>query len=100
MDEVTAIKECKKLWLEIVESAMTKEEFLNSTSGRKWTNKRYSFDCPLCAISYSHGVDLRCPTCPLVKQYGKGCYELGYVDDYMPSPKWLKAIGNLEVQDA
>ncbi len=66
-----AIRECKRLWKEIGKSGLRKGSFLCSPAGKKWLDKGYQDNCPLCEC-------FCCRTCPLMTQYGKGCFELGY----------------------
>ena len=84
-----AISECKRLWEEIEKSGKDKYEFLNSPDGKKWLDKDYQDDCPLC--EYAGGT--ACDRCPLRIQYGKGCYDLGFNDD---KPGWFEAVRGLK----
>ena len=85
LTEAQAIKECQELWAEIAKSGFQKGKFLRTESGKKWAIKGYPADCPLC--QYMKNTlgwgDLcgRCPHCPLVLQFGQGCYELEYDED-------------------
>ena len=73
MNKRKAISECKKVWKEIKESRLSKEDFLETPAGRKWIDKGYANNCPLCEYASDS-----CSKCPLVTQYGKDCYELGF----------------------
>ncbi len=75
MNKRKAISECKKLWKEIDESGLSKDEFLDTPAGKKWRDKNYHSDCPLCEYAYEINI---CHRCPLVKQYGRGCFDLGF----------------------
>lgn len=89
-----AIRECKRLWKELEKSGLTKGEFLFDTrAGRKWLNKLYNSDCPLCEYAKRHNS---CRYCPLFTQYNKGCFELGYAGWIHCSPEWFKAIQGLK----
>ena len=80
--ETQAIRECKKLWAEVAESGLSKGEFLDTESGEKWVKKGYVVACPLCQyVKNTLGWDDlsgRCPGCPLVKQFERGCFSLKY----------------------
>ena len=86
-----AIRECKQLWEEIEESGLTKFSFLNSSAGKKWTDKEYECNCPLC----EYAIGLGCPNCPLIKQYGEDCYSLGFDED-SNEPGFFDAIRGLK----
>ncbi len=87
-----AIRECKQLWGEIEESGLSKSSFLEGSAGKKWVDKDYGCDCPLC----EYALDSPCPKCPLVKQYGEDCYALGFKDDGKIEPSFFDAIRGLK----
>lgn len=91
-----AIRECKRLWKEIEKSGLTKLAFLNSQAGERWEGRRYDLDCPLCEYETQHRGKFDCERCPLLTQYGKGCYSLGFggLGGYS-SPEWFKVIRGL-----
>jgi len=89
-----AIRECKKLWEEIEKSRLSKMGFLNSPGGEKWWDKHYRGECPLC--EYAFDLSNGCPKCPLVKQYGKDCFALGY-SRFGRSPSFFEAVRGLNV---
>jgi len=96
MNKRQAIKECKELWREIEESGLSKTEFLRTPADEKWVNKDYWGDCPLCEYSQSKEGMATCNHCPLVTQYGKNCYKLGFNDDKLSLPSFFKAIRGLK----
>ncbi len=75
----TAIRECKRLWKEIVASGLSKWDFLQTEAGWKWKKKNYQHDCPLCQYDSEHEDD--CKACPLIIQYGQYCYRLAFGSD-------------------
>lgn len=89
-----AIRECKTLWQAIRKSGLDKMTFMLSTQGEKWLNKEYPNDCPLCAYDSQFGDD--CNHCPLVVQYDKSCWDLGYVYRDKCTTAFFEAIENLE----
>ncbi|KKN78470.1 hypothetical protein LCGC14_0350020 [marine sediment metagenome] len=91
MTKREAIRECKGLWKEIERSGKSKWEFLESPAGKKWKDKDYTSDCPLC--EYSDGD---CDKCLLLIQYGEDCYDLGYEDDRLNSPSFFEAVRGLK----
>ena len=83
-----AIRECKRLWKEIVKSGLSKWRFLGSDAGEKWRKKGYILDCPLCGYAWT-----RCGThCPLYLQYGKGCDEMPYDTDPKAFYEYVKGL--------
>lgn len=104
-----AIKECKELWEDIKETNDTKEEYLNYHIYLKvW---RYECHCPLCQWTKEGmediepqivDIQLNCHhwqrICPLISQYGKSCYQLGFDEDLdlEYSDEWFDAIENLK----
>ena len=96
LTKAKAIAECQELWNEIKLSGLVKQEFLETEEGEKWKKKAYESDCPLCQYARWHGGG-SCRCCPLMIQYGKACYGLGY-DDFGRCPKrWFKAVAGLKV---
>ena len=94
MEEKIAIIETKRLWNEIYQSGMTKEDFLFKTpNGIIWREKGYNSDCPLC--EFVGGYTVKCPKCPLVKQFGKTCFQLGYCKYNLPLDSWLTFVRRL-----
>ena len=92
MTRKEAVRECKLLWEEIEESGLSKLNFLASPAGVKWFDKEYQDNCPLC----NYVADkIGCDMCPLVKQYGKRCGELGYGSN-PPDPEFFETVRNLE----
>ena len=75
MTRTKAIKECKELWGEIEKSGETKYEFLNSPAGKKWLDKNYFGNCPLCEYAGSKCSEEEdsCSYCPLTTQYEEIC---------------------------
>ena len=92
-----AIKECKELWVEIKRSKLSKDDFLETEDGKKWVDKDYYQDCPLCQYVYQKdNFKDYCASCPLCIQYkGAGCYDLGY-DSLETTTKWLNVIKGLK----
>ncbi len=88
-----AISECKELWKEIDESGLSKDAFLDTPAGKKWMDKEYESDCPLC--EYAYDPIKKCPQCPLVKQYGQICFGLGFYGADRNS-SFFKAIRELK----
>lgn len=88
-----AVSECKKLWKEIEESGLGKEDFLRTLQGEKWLNKEYDSNCPLC--DYVDGQEeVSCSCCPIYLQYDMSCSLLGYC--YSPPDKeWFDAVKGL-----
>ena len=84
-----AIAACKKLWREIEESGLSKEEFIGSKVGIKWLGK-YDRNCPLCQYTYDFGWN--CRSCPLPGENLCRCYNLGFTDEEPPTPEWLAVI--------
>ena len=92
MTKREAIRQCQKLWDEIEKSGLSKDAFLNSPAGKKWLAEDYLNNCPLC--EYSEEV---CSDCPLVRQYGKRCWELGFhISSGRHSPSFYKAVRGLK----
>ena len=94
-----SISECKKLWKAIDKSGLLKYEYLHSEDGRKWYDKKYHASCPLC--EYAHQVSNKfamCGQCPLVTQYDKHCWELGFENtgETPPTPEWFEAVRGLK----
>ena len=96
MDKRTAIRECKNLWKEIDESGLSKDDFLYTTEGEKWLDKRYLSACPLCeyVISSKEGD---CDACPLCEQFDMTCFSLGFHHTEKHSRDFLRAVRNLRV---
>jgi hypothetical protein len=93
-----AIEQAQQLWNAVDLSGLSKDEYLETTSGRKWTRNKYACNCPLCEFVEQTGrrTESRCiKYCPLYIQYGKGCQKLGQKDDTPPSKEWLDSIRNL-----
>jgi hypothetical protein len=93
-----AIRECKRLWRAIENSGeKSKYDFLYSKEGKIWLDKNLKWDCPLCNFSnIKQRDDKNClNNCPLVKQYGLDCCELGWNDDRF-TPEWLEKIYGLK----
>ncbi len=93
-----AIRECKRMWLGkngIKESGLSKFAFLDSPDGKKWEDKGYVNDCPLCEYCEKFRFDLTCTKCPLKAQYGKRCCELGFRDE-ISSPSFFEAVRGLK----
>lgn len=95
-----AIRECRELWEEIAESGKDKMEFLLATpAGKKWLDKNYALNCPLCEAAKVDGIT-DCQNCALHRQYGYSCLKLGYLE-YMPGDEdseWLTVIRGLEIK--
>lgn len=91
LTEREAIREAKKLWAEIAESGLSKDQFFWLTSkGEEWHKKGYKWDCPLCeyvgqAVGRYIGLNycmFRNPKlCPLIKQYSRTCVGLHFDRD-------------------
>ncbi len=90
-----AITECKRLWLEIEKSGLSKKDFLGSTVGQEWSGK-YLDDCPLCHYVVQLDPQGGCFHCPLWTSFGKVCWQCGYDPYKKPTLKWLEAIRNLK----
>jgi len=90
--EKQAIKKCKDFWGLVKASGLSKDDFLETPEGAKWIGK-YVHDCPLCEYVENEGTP--CLDCPLVIQYGKGCYELGF-DPEKPCPDFNSYIEELK----
>ena len=99
LEEQEAISECKELCAEIEEAGMSKSEFLNTVRGKRWVDKKYLFQCPLCEYGYGYYTVSRpgvcCPKCPLVKQFGKSCFKLGFDEDKR-CPKFWASVRKLK----
>jgi len=110
LTEEQAIKECKEMWKAIKEADQTKEVYLDEHVTLKvW---HYECKCPLCQWTKEGLEDiepqivdpqLNCHAwnriCPLISQYGKSCYQLGFVgDSYGYSDEWFEAIEQLKVK--
>lgn len=93
LTEGKAIRECKELWAEIEKSGKSKKEFLDTLEGKKWEGKKYDSECPLCEYGRNQLND--CPKCPLVIQFRKDCFGLGYDIDGC-SPEWFQAVRGLK----
>lgn len=93
-----SIEECKKLWADVEASGLSKQDFLKSKAGRKWREKAYLGNCPLC--QYDHERKGDCLLCPLEQQYAKGCFDLGFLEKAIPIPEWLNAIKGLKVRNS
>lgn len=87
-----SIRVCKKLWKEIEESGLSKQEFLDTPAGEKWRDKEYQNNCPLCEYDGKN----ECNKCPLHTQYGKGCHSLGFMETEPISPEWFEAVRGLK----
>ena len=93
LNKAESIRETKELWAEIEASGLSKDDFTLTKAGARWEAKGYNHDCPLCEYS-GPGMN-RCFRCPLLEQYNLGCYGLGFLDDFISSPRWFKAVINL-----
>ena len=93
MNKKQAIKECKELWKEIEKSGLGKYDFLETLAGRKWLDKYYDSDCPLC--EYVGGEKHDCEKCPLLIQYGRDCFDLDFEAKPIP-PSWFEAVRGLK----
>ena len=91
MNKKKAMMDCKELWAEIEASGLSKYRFLNAERDRKWLDKDYLGECPLCEYA---GDD--CAKCPLVTQYGKGCQELGYHGFTRSEPEFFEHVRGLK----
>ena len=98
MNRKEAIRECKKLWADIEASGFTKDAFLGTDEGVKWSEKNYKNDCPLCDYAKRGriGVYAGCVKCPLIKQYRKTCYDLGFYDFRHCGPEFYGFIKGLK----
>ena len=91
MNKREAIRACNELWKEIEKSGLSKKNFIRSPAGEKWEAKKYQYDCPLC----EYVKDKECEDkCPLILQYGKECYELGF-DLKPPDPEFFEGYGRM-----
>jgi len=105
-----AIKETKKLWDRIKELEMSKREFLRTFEGQDWS-QRYRYACPCCEFARRDEDNLEesfqknwrdtCAVegrvCPLVEQYGKNCYELGFEDENLA--RFFAVVESLEEEE-
>lgn len=91
MQKREAIRDCKRLWKEIVESGLQKREFFDTDAGIQWEEDN-GYDCPLCAYVGSHKDPLCDVHCPLVLQYGKGCTELRFYSDPAGFYEYVKGL--------
>ena len=94
----TSIRECKKLWVEIKASGLSKAGFLRTPQGAKWREKEHVDDCPLCAFASQEeekSLSSCTLTCPLVLQYKQDCYELGF-SEYERNPQFFQAVEGLK----
>ena len=91
MTKREAIRECKRMWKEIVKSGLSKYGFLSTQAGEKWRDKGYRVDCPLCQYAWvsSHG---NCNSCPLKVQYGRFCISLDYETDPKGFYEYVKGL--------
>ena len=94
MTKREAIKQCKLLWKEIEESGLSKNDFFDTPEGKKWAEKGYDCNCPLCEYAFDFMDD--CLKCPLVIQCGKKCYGLGFKEGVVSSPSFFKSIRGLK----
>lgn len=94
MDKRTAIRECKKLWKEIEESGLSKDDFFDDPINVAWEEKQWMNYCPLCELHQD--FPKRCPQCPLVKQIGMQCLTLGFYEDEICEPRWFEHIRKLK----
>jgi len=80
MNRLLAIYQCKRIWKDIEASGLNKFRFLETSAGSKWCRKSYINNCPLCEyVKPSYSGNVGCiEKCPLMKQYGEDCNELGY----------------------
>ena len=93
MTKREAIRECKRMWKEIVKSGLSKRDFLYETAdGKEWLDKRYHSNCPLCEYIWAKDEDSKnwqCRRyCPLYLQYKPVrqdswgyCFVMGYPDN-------------------
>lgn len=93
MNKRKSISETKKLWDGIEKSELSKDGFLESPEGEKWLDKNYDHNCPLCEYAWQIPI---CMKCPLVVQYGKQCFDLGYEEDKISTPEWFEALRGLK----
>lgn len=99
-----AIRECKRLWKEIEESGLSKREFFTTREGSYWRTKGYRADCPLCEYTLQRGLHRKeelgrtlCESyCPLCKQYGDHCLDLGFKGHDKHEPRFIEAIMKLK----
>ena len=102
LTKAEAIRECKLLWLEIQELEMSKQGFLDTPAGEKWRQKEYHNDCPVCQyvgeVYIEDGTEDDCLPCPLVLQYDKNCYQLGF-REWMPCPDFWSAAAGLKEEN-
>ena len=97
MNRRTAIGECKKLWGEIEDSGLSKDDFLLTPSGSTWRNK-YEAACPLCDYVTSKGNGGVCEQfCPLYLQLGDDCADLGFEAE-RPCPSFWEAVKKLKIK--
>ena len=96
MNRAEAVKLCKKFWVNIEESGVTKAD--------------YADDCPLCQwVSEGKGYGrgnavegniLWCRgtrrVCPLIKQYHMTCIQLGFEYNKLSPQAWFDAIEGLK----
>jgi len=101
--EEQAIKDCKHLWSRIEASNSNKQDYLMNHPASKFYN--YYCTCPLCEWTSDDEYEFHleftnCPdtvrVCPLIKQYGKDCFQLGY-SSHFTNPFWLDKIKNLKL---
>jgi hypothetical protein len=111
LTEKQSIAKCKELWNNIETSGLSKNEYFNQHPDLKF---QFSCNCPLCDwVDEGEWQDdgdespFPCPNtkrvCPLLKQYHKTCYDLGFADEngielssIIPSKKFLDIIKNLK----
>jgi len=97
-----AIRECKRFWGEVIKSGLSKYRFLLWTdSGKKWWDKGYNSECPLCQYVFGEPSDKECDThCPLMLQYDMDCVELGYASDPKAFYEYVKGLKEVKVDAA
>jgi hypothetical protein len=93
--KIEYIRECKEIWRKIKASRLSKESWLMTEDGKVYYNM-YLHDCPLCDGYFRLGAMHNCPKCPLVEQYGKDCYDLGYNEDVVCPEEWFETIEGLK----
>lgn len=119
LTEQEAIDECKDLWQRVLDNKESKWRFLQSELS---TDKdlHWSQNCPLChwvrqgvilgtepdqyniktkdIVPCLHCVECE-RICPLIRQYKKGCMELGYSEHktFRKNSKWINAVMNLSI---
>ena len=92
MTKREAIRECKRFWRKVIESGLSKDDFLKTDEGNKWRDKGYNSNCPLCEYMKRKDEGWACKLyCPLYLQYKPEshddneewgyCFTLGFDND-------------------